>query len=526
MEILQLGIAPIPGDTAAGADIRSHLLFEQITGEIDKRTTLTGGVTNWNRVVDLAREILANYSKDILVCSYLNVGLLNTQGMKGLEIGLQIYHDLVLNYWNNGLYPPRINGRVNAISWWADNISEQLHKTLPEGFSSETKVQFEKNFTELIDFLAENGVGDLDQLYMLSHASMALIVDNTTQLPVNLDQPEGVSPYSDIAFNNNEPAISDQQTSPVKSFTPSEVLITVDNDLEKSLNSALQALSKISTLIASEQQLSYKFYKINRFIAWLDINVVPPFDTEYKTMLPAPDEHFQQLVKNYYYDNNWLELIKVAEVRVVDFRFWLDLSFYVYTSLTNISQQAAANEVSGAVVLLVKRLRGIEKLLFSDGTPFAIDETREWISSLISCEVGFNNAVSGSLQNTEELAVELNEANELAKQGKVLVAIDFLHQKIIASTSIQIKFLRILQFCQYSSTSGYGQLAGGYVNEILEMINNYNLESWDPVMAINGYKLILNTVRQKKAIEINESVVSNILSRLAIIDPVAALGYY
>ncbi|AUR50962.1 type VI secretion system protein TssA [Aquella oligotrophica] len=532
MENLIVGAAPIPGDHPAGTDIRSSSLFEQITEEIDKRTALTStGTTDWNKVIAVAQNILSEHSKDILVCSYLNVGLLNISGLRGLADGVQIYRDLVITYWNNGLFPPRINGRLNAISWWADNISEQLHKMPTEKWLATDKLQLEKNYTELIDFLSENGVEDLDQIYMLRHANMSLILEATNEEELTSSNSETttipIAERSSFANGNQEATVTSQQqaTSILRSVS-SDIVLNIDDNLERSLDSVLMALNKVSALIANEQPLSYKLYKINRFIAWFDVDIIPPADTELKTMLPPPDEHLQQLIIGYYQEQNWLELLKVAETRVVDFRFWFDLSYYVHRSLIGINQQHAANEVSYAVLLLIKRLKGVEKLCFSDGMPFATNETQEWINSILGDVGGGVNSYSTALQGNEELALELHEASELAKSGKELAAIAFLHQKIITSSSIQARFIRILQFCQYSLSTGNGQLASGYVNEILSIIDAHQLESWDPVMAANAYKLILNMSKQKKAIKLSEAAINDVLSRLTILDPTIALGYY
>ncbi len=528
MEVIKFGIDVIPGENPAGRDIRSDSLFEQITGEIDKRTTLSAsGAIDWQKVITLSEDILQNHSKDILVCSYLSIGLLNTAGLKGLAIGVQIIHDIVINFWKNGLFPPRINGRLNALGWWADNVSEQLHKLSAESWLIEEKSRLEQNYTELMDFLSENGIEDIDQIFMLRHANLALIKESSSEV-------ESATNLDTVASNQASDNVSTtggthmQTTAISKPATGSpDLAINVDEDWIKSLDSVLIALSKVSSMIATEQQLSYKLYKINRFVAWLDIDVIPPYDTENKTMLAPPDEYFQQLLRGYYQEQNWLELLKVAESRVVDFRFWLDLSYYAYRSLIGINQQNAANEVMYAVLLLVKRLKGIEKLLFSDGTPFAGAETQEWINSIASdtAENG-NSSYSVASQSSEELLLELNEAKELAKNGKELVAIGFLHQKIITSSSIQMRFQRILQFCHYSLAVGHGQLASGYVNEMLSVIDTHQLESWDPFMAANAYKLILNMSKQKKLAKLSEAAMNDVLSRLTILDPTAALNYY
>lgn len=521
MDLLNLGLNPIVGDNPAGQDIRSSEIYEELSNEIDKRTMLSGsGVVNWQKVVELSSKIIADYSKDILVCSYLSVGLLHTKGLKGLAESVTIYRDILFTFWNNGLYPPRPNGRINAISWWADNIHEQLDRQTTENWQPEEKSALENAFSEIVNFLEENGLSELEQIYSLSRTCMSLIVDRIQS-----------STNENMASSNNvvpsdKPKLA--SIASVPSFGSGVGSDIIDNDIDKSLSNVLSLLSKINGMISQDQPLSYKIFKINRFVAWLDINVLPPCDNEQKTMLPPPDEYLNQSLKSLYNQKNWLELIKVAEPRVTDLLFWLDLSFYVYTALRGLGQTASANEISYATLAFTKRLDGVERLLFSDGTPFANNDTQDWINNLANNSNGASLSSSYSaIDLGNELEVELAEANNIKEHSDALDAVDFLHNKIKETTNLQSKFLKILQFCQFCINSGHGQLTSGYVNEILLMINKYKLEDWNSSITSEAYKLVLNLVRgNKKLIELDDSTISNILMKLSLIDPVSAAKYY
>ena len=80
MTTADLGTTPIAGENPAGEDIRYDQLFEKLQAEVDVKPSAGTGGTNWNRVEELASTILATRSKDVLVASYLAVGLLHTKG--------------------------------------------------------------------------------------------------------------------------------------------------------------------------------------------------------------------------------------------------------------------------------------------------------------------------------------------------------------------------------------------------------------------------------------------------------------
>jgi len=118
MDLLLLGKSPINSEQPTGIDVRYDPTFEQLQAEIDKLSSPSAAsAIDWKKVVNLASEILSEKSKDLLITSYLAVGLIHTLKMEGLGIGLKIYIDLVNQFWEN-LYPKkkRMRGRIRECT--------------------------------------------------------------------------------------------------------------------------------------------------------------------------------------------------------------------------------------------------------------------------------------------------------------------------------------------------------------------------------------------------------------------------
>ena len=122
-----IGKRPISDDSPAGSDIRDSVEFEQIQGEIDKLTAISGnGPVNWEQLAKFCETTIASKSKDLLITCYLNGALLETQGLEGLSAGLHVLSDLLETYWDN-LFPTikRLRARRNAVQWLVDRISQK-----------------------------------------------------------------------------------------------------------------------------------------------------------------------------------------------------------------------------------------------------------------------------------------------------------------------------------------------------------------------------------------------------------------
>src|SRR5262249_34341342 len=119
--------APIQGASPTGTPARGDDDYEKLRAEIAKLSAADGAGPSWSDVYTLATEILTRKSKDLMVASYLCAALVDRDGARGLQAGLQLYKNLCTDYWPQ-LFPEieRVRGRVSAIAW----LSEQAAKNL------------------------------------------------------------------------------------------------------------------------------------------------------------------------------------------------------------------------------------------------------------------------------------------------------------------------------------------------------------------------------------------------------------
>lgn len=528
MNLIDIGKLPIQGDNPAGYDVRAEDIYERLSTEINKRVTLTaGGVVDWALVVRLSQDILQNHSKDILVCSYLCIGLLNTSGLKGFAAGLHIFTDLLDNYWAN-LFPPRINGRINAIDWWINTVNEQLRKISAESWLEAEIEKLNQDFDALIKFFDEHEIERFSDIKVIQAACRGLVsAAKEVQTPTAETTSSPKTDENKAPEDNNQTSQSANAQSGSGSFTVEAVNLP-DNinlgDIGRSLNPVFSALGKISDVINENQPTSYMLFRINRFCAWLNLSSIPTSDKDGKTFVPAPEEYIINYAKELYSGKKWPELLKFAEARVVQFCFWLDLSYYVYTALNNLNETGSATELAYETLILTKRLNGIEKLLFSNGMPFAEAETIEWIAGLGGSSGGEGGG--NKLIGDDELwTSEVEEAKQLVDKGDLPLALSKLHYRIQSALSKRDQFLRILYFCQFVISAKHVNLAKPYIYELLDSCNKYQLEIWEPALVSEAYQLILSVARQKK-VKFEDQEINDVLNRLTVIDPSGALKFH
>jgi type VI secretion system protein ImpA len=110
-------LAPIPGDSPVGADLRLDpnpasdyykLKDARFAARAKERETdagaEVGNLPEWRTILELAPKVLTTQSKDLEVAAWLVEALLRRHNFAGLRDGFRLVRGLVETYWD-GLYP-------------------------------------------------------------------------------------------------------------------------------------------------------------------------------------------------------------------------------------------------------------------------------------------------------------------------------------------------------------------------------------------------------------------------------------
>lgn len=515
MDLKELGKTPVAGDTPAGSDIRSEEIYETLSAEIEKMSSpSSAGGIDWQKVLDISIDILQNYSKDLLIASYFSMALIKTEGLKGLATGARVYRDMLTTYWET-LFPAksRMRGRRNAVEWWVEKTTSTLDGLDPQPWQK----------------------GDIDSLYDDLNAIDSFLQENMEGAPVmapffsmigsRLAEEKKGPAETAPAEKESEPA----QPTPVKQKqAPAPVAreyaeAPSGNDPGPMINHAIEYLRSASTILMQNNVIDGLFFRLNRAIAWMTVTAVPP-NQGGRTMIEPPDRQIMDTLKNMRQSGDWKNLLMACESRIPEYLFWFDLSRYVVEALEQTGQKNVADEVAGETLLYVKRLPGIERLSFSDGTPLADPETRQWLQEADRKGEDATSAGASGQDFLHVIEQELNNARATAKEGNLTEAIKTLKNGFSEARSVRERFIRQVSFCRFLFHYNQHQLFGPYLQDLLAMIDAHRLEEWEPSLASQAYAVILTGIRSLESKE-NEEAGKDIFRRLSLLDPVKAMDY-
>lgn len=516
MELIELGKIPVSQDNPSGEDIRFEPEYEELQNEIEKLTSPTvEGEIDWDKVIRLSASILAEKSKNLLVASYLCVALVHSRGLEGLESGLTVYRELLENFWET-LFPSqkRMRGRRNAVEWWKENILSIIKSLPPEPSFTEEKIDHFIKSIEAIDTFFSEHMDDAPSLHQLRES----ISDMKSKAKSEEGEPEEapVQPEPSVVLPSKMVERPEEDTK-----------ILSEQDFQKMLHSGLEILRQVATMYMKKDPSNAMGYRLTRIAAWLPVETIPPVEND-KTRIQPPMPEIKNAIENLYQQGNFKGLLESAEARVGQFLFWLDLSRYVAEALEKLGYQEAHEAVVQETVTYARRLTGIENFTFSDGTPFADEDTKEWLKEITAEKTGMANDVFASSKNTSGDYEELHiaevyaEANSLMKEKKISEAVQLMQQELHIGTSQRTKFLSRMALTRLLVDAKKIRLALPHILETLNDIEKYNIDNWDPDLALKALTEVYSGLKAQKDKDLQDRAVEA-LDHIAKLNPAAAL---
>uniref|UniRef100_A0A831UBU3 Type VI secretion system protein TssA n=1 Tax=Geobacter metallireducens TaxID=28232 RepID=A0A831UBU3_GEOME len=514
MDIATLGKEPVRPDQPVGEDVRYDPLFDTLQAEVDKLTSpAVAGTIDWEKVVRLSADILATRSKDLLAAGYLAVGLVQTRGGDGLALGLKVWCDLLERFWSD-LYPTRMRGRQRSVEWWLDRTEIALRRQGDRTLSAEQQGIVLKTLAAIDRFLGEH-LEDAPSLNRLRELVMDLAPEAGGEPP-----PEPVAP----SLTASEAPAADLFTPPRQAASPSaescRETIAAGSPLQ-ALEAGLRQVGEAAGALLQQDPASPVPYRLSRLAAWGQVTEPPPAANG-RTRISPPERQVLTLLQELASHGDGEALLKAAEARLPQFIFWLDLNRLSAEALSRLGDRfAGAREaVRAETAALLQRLPGLEELAFADGTPFADQETRQWLWGLMPREASADfSAAAESDGRAEAIAREVAEGQALIRSGRLLEAVERFQKQLGNGASRKEKLRWRLALAQLLVNTNRAKLALPHLEQVMADIGAFGLEEYDPALALQGLKLAWVGFDSQSEPRFKEKA-AEALHRIARLDPV------
>ncbi len=530
MDPWALGKDPIFEDHPAGNDVRYESVFEDLQAEVDKLSLPSAASTgiDWKKVADMSAKILSQHAKDILVVSYFSVAQTHLDQIEGLYKGIRVYCDLLENYWDT-LFPAkkRMRGRLGALEWWIEK-SETAILANKVAISSSQQTAL-KNSLGKLTHLIDTCFPDPPSLRPLTSALEPLF--NNTSIETNAVEQAVQKQKQGLEKTAPEqaPPIVHEQNNLSQPTTTSSITETPlpekesDNTVQKGMETIRRAASNLEKSNPADPQV----FRLRRLALWASIENPPPA-SQGQTLIPPPDPQMSTMLKNLHEKGDWINLFSASETQLTQNIFWLDLNRYTADSLENsgIPFKAAHEAVCQETIHLIQRMPDLPTYSFSDGSSLANQQTQDWI---VSISPQNDSALNVSIYSGEDASKEQNKfdivfqkAKKLSKDKKLIEAVILIQHELSISPSDKDRMLWRLALSRILLAARKADMAKPHFDKILEDIERYNIEKWDPILALQCFKVILTGFKAISGKTAKQEA-GDILARISRISPTDGL---
>lgn len=484
----EIGSTPVRSDAPSGDAVRYDPLFERVQAEIGKLESVSGGAVQWKEVVDLGRELLQKRSKDLLVAGYVSVGLLEQRRYAGLLAGLSCIEGMIESFWET-LYPEtkRMRARINALVWLSEKggVAASRKKPLP-GEEKEVRACSEK--IDLLEkYFSERLLNDSPGLGDLRRA--------VNQWAKEFEEVEAASARSESpAQSGSTPA------EPAGSAIVAGKIESIE-DAERVFDEAGEVIRRAAGLVRGLEPTNPWPYQVVRALTWSRLDRLPAH-TEWETRVPSPSPHLLETRRLLIEQRAWKELLDHAETQLQEYPFWLDLQRLSALALSNLgaTHTGAQRAVLGECQILLQRLPDLPRCLFADGTPFADEETQQWIDAEV-IPTGGGNASAGapagiSAAGGERIAETRARARQLLGQGEARGAIALFQERMTGTGSRRERFLLQLELAQLCLDAGHPKVALSQLDALHREIDQFSLEEWEPALSLEVFRILWHVLNR------------------------------
>ncbi len=500
-QLYGIGERAIVGGAPAGASARYEPEFEQLETELAKQESLNAETVDWGKVVELAALVTREKSKDLLVASYLARGLLETEGYSGFAVGLKVISDMIEYHWE-GMSPPlkRLRARATAIQWLAEKCGPIIEAKEPAANQAEAIKLADSTARridgELMDKMGDNAPSMMEmnrhlKRYKQIIAQQAETPPPTTPTPSPASE-TSAKPAND-ALVRTTPAPAPQNTTrpPASSARPVAVGdIESDNDAKKVVRQLQEGGRKTAAWWIRSKLADPRPYRLNRSLTWLLLDQVPP-NTDGITQLNPPAADRLKFFDAQLAAKQYSDVIPELEQTAARAAFWLDGQRMIVNALQALGPEyeAARNAVMEELRHLLSRVPTLVDLKFSDGTPFADDQTRMWIENDLSAQA---TSTEGTANNGEAAPWNetLKEAKSMAAAGDIKPAITLMKKSASATSNVREQHFWRLSLADLLLQTGNLDVAIPTLEQLSNHLDDKNLSTWEPGLISQTYKLL------------------------------------
>jgi type VI secretion system protein VasJ len=254
--------------------------------------------------------------------------------------------------------------------------------------------------------------------------------------------------------------------------------VSSPEEVDEALLQLGQAIMGAAAVLRESDATDATAYRLQRVGAWLPIRMLPPAEGV-TTMVPGPDTSILEGFAALAAAQAWPGIVGQAERAASESLFWLDVHRWTAFALDRMGAKEARAALGREVVGFVSRLPGIERLCFSDGTPFADAVTKGWLDEE---RATYGGGGGGGAASRDPLDAGLEDAETTAQSGQLAEALTAVIPLANGIGDPRRRFEIKTRVARMALTGGRNDVARAMLEGLVAEADKHQLETWEPVL--------------------------------------------
>ncbi len=492
IEMVNSIIAPVIGHAfPQGEDIRYNYDFEMVEAELAKLTSVyKGNRTDWKLVLQLSYELLTTRSKDLRIVCWYAYAQLKLDGLVRLPTVLFMLQKVIEKYWQR-CFPVKISVRLATLTWLFERIDFNENKHA-ENLSSDELNLLIFSLKSCDEILNEKFNGEFSFL----QPKLQQLRDIQRRQSMNIVEPVLTNPVS----TNNVPVI--------EALVPVLSSITEDNDSIRIARYIQEQSRLLTSWFLSKDLADPRAYLLTRSCAWLQVVSAPLADAQGLTKLKPLTANKLQEYQQKLSAKEFAVLIPELEVSLSKAPFWLDGHHWCAQALDGLGHHQMANHLRDYLCSFLSKHPSLLELSFDDGSPFASETTKIWLSTA-SSEPMVNCAVFSNSEDEQQpwlIALSMAQENINRDISCLKQEIRGLHILANTATSGRDKTMWLLTLATLCQQYQRHDLAVFILEDIHQYINQFRLNQWEPLLGKKVLQKLLLSLEKTNAKQHQEKI--------------------
>lgn len=501
-------LRPLPGESGAGRDPAYEESFFAIKDEAGK----LGGIDD-SRIVTHCERLTKDTGKDLRLAGYYASARLRRDGPPGFVDGLELAAALVHRF-GDAVLPERAEARKGALEMLATpRVLESIAAS--SGFVAED---------------VKRALAALDVLLTHTNGWPAAVRPNLQSL-VTLIERNGAgsagTPGNGVVPVKAAPPVA------LTTFAPTTIRSTRD---------VLEQARVMASWLRDQDSGYLSAARIVRSVRWDTLQELPPADNAGQTRLAPPRLELRQHLKRLLLQKQWHEVLDRVEDAFMEGanHFWLDLQYFQHTALAHVGHpyDGWRDVLRTDVALFLDRMPDVERLTFSDRTPFADDTTLEWIArhavvrNLAAGECPADLPVSA--QGADDGVGDWPEIEAQAREkvtGEGLEAAVAWLEAVPGMTSQRHRFLQRLLMARMADQASRPDTAIALLTALDASARSVSLAQWEPALAFEVKQQLVRGLKgsiHRKDVDRPTLArrIADLQAEMTVLDPARALATF